>query len=233
MAKKKIKNDEPLVDVGESISKTKEFLQNNQKLLMIIGGSVLAIGIILLIIFSFYLPSQESEAKNKIWMAQLHFESDSLDLALNGNEENVGFEDIANDYSWSNSGNLSRYYLGMIYLKQGEFDLAIENFKKFSTKSKILAPMSLGAIGDAYMELDKLDEAAKYYIKASEKHANDFTSPLFLMKAGWTYELLEDYENALKAYEKIKSLYYFSPEAGPGAREIDKYIARAQAKSGK
>ena len=66
-----------------------------------------------------------------------------------------------------------------------------------------------------------------YYADAAEMNINDFTTPLFLMKAGWAYELNSDFDKALKMYERIK----FEFPASNEAREIDKYIARAKSKT--
>ncbi len=54
------------------------------------------------------------------------------------------------------------------------------------------------------------------------------TSPAFLMKAGWAYELLDKNKDALNAFEKIKIDFPKSREA----RDVEKYISRAKAKLG-
>ena len=88
--------------------------------------------------------------------------------------------------------------------------------------------MALGAIGDAYAQLGDMDEAVAYYLKAANENQNDFTSPTFLLKAGWAYETMQDYGKALEMFEKIKTEFTKSREA----RDIDKYIARAKANLG-
>ena len=84
--------------------------------------------------------------------------------------------------------------------------------------------MALGVIGDAYMELNDIENAVKYYKEAAEENSNDFTSPIFLMKAAWAYEEMKNYTDALKMYEEIKFKHYNSTER----RDIDKYIARVK-----
>ncbi len=84
--------------------------------------------------------------------------------------------------------------------------------------------MALGAIGDAYSELKEFDEAASYYMDAANEDENEFTVPAFLFKAGLTYEILNDYKNALKVYQRIQEDYENSTEAN----DIEKYIARAK-----
>ena len=49
-----------------------------------------------------------------------------LKLAINGDGNHMGLEDIVNEYSVSPSGNLARYYLGMAYIKTKEYDKAID-----------------------------------------------------------------------------------------------------------
>jgi TolA-binding protein len=88
----------------------------------------------------------------------------------------------------------------------------------------LVTTMAIGAIGDAYVEKDDLESAISYYKKAAERQANDFTSPLFLMKLGLTYEKLGNKEDALKAYEKIKTDFVKSNEA----KRIQKYIERVK-----
>ena len=88
--------------------------------------------------------------------------------------------------------------------------------------------MALGAMGDANMELGDMDAAVNYYMKAADYDINDFTTPLFLMKAGWTYELLEEYDKAFEVFDRIDQEFQRSPEA----RDVPKYRARVEAKIG-
>jgi tetratricopeptide (TPR) repeat protein len=224
MAKKKDRTEEGIVAVEEALSKTEQFIENNQKMLTII---VAVIAILILGFFAFkklYVEPQQEEATSQMFMAEKYFEMDSLNLALYGDGMYPGFLDIIDDYGITKSANLANYYAGICYLNLGDFEAAIDHLKSFKGRDQILGPMAKGAIGDAYMELNQPDEAVDYYITAAEKSINDFTTPLFYQKAGWAYELLEEYTKAIKVYTKIKEDYAQSNEA----RDIDKYIARAQ-----
>jgi tetratricopeptide (TPR) repeat protein len=170
------------------------------------------------------MAPKEKEAKEQMFMAERYFEQDSLNLALNGDGMYPGFLDVIDDYGMTQGANLSKYYAGICYLRMGSFNEAIDHLKSFNAKDQILGPMANGAIGDAYMELNQAAQAADYYMDAAESSDNEFTTPLFLMKAAWTYEILKDYKKALEIYERIKLNYPTSTEA----REIDKYIARAK-----
>ncbi|MFP4367705.1 MAG: tetratricopeptide repeat protein, partial [Bacteroidales bacterium] len=69
-------------------------------------------------------------------------------------------------------------------------------------------------------------DAASFYTKAAKRRTNEFTSPVYWMKAGLVYEELGDYTKALDAYEQIKENYPESTEAD----QIEKYITRVQLK---
>jgi tetratricopeptide (TPR) repeat protein len=224
MAKKNEKQEEPIQFVEQTLTRTEQFIENNQKILTYIVAAIVIVILGFILIKKYYIGAKEVEAQNQIWAAQRYFESDSLDLAINGDGNYIGFNDIVNDYKWTKSSNLANYYIGISYLKQGEYELAIKSLKKFSTKSKLVSAMSLGAIGDSYMELNDFENALKYYKEAAEKNPNDFISPIFLMKAAFVYEEQKDYSNAIKMYEKVKLEHYKSMEG----RDIEKYIARAK-----
>ncbi len=88
-----------------------------------------------------------------------------------------------------------------------------------------MGAVSLGAIGDANMELGDTDEALSYYEKAAEASVNNFTSPVYLQKAGFAAEKVGSYDKAIDYYAQIKENY---PTTSEG-RNADKYIARAEA----
>lgn len=224
MAKKANNTEEKIVAVEEVLSRSEQFIEKNQRIIMIVVGAIV---IIILGIFAFkkyYLNPKEEEAQGQMFAAQLYFENDSINKAINGDGNYLGFEAVADEYGITKAGNLAHYYLGVCYLKKGEYEKAIDNFKSFKGNDKIIKPLSLSGIGDAYMELGDKEKAASYYMKAANQNKNLFTSPQFLMKAGLTYEMLGDWENALIAYEKIQKDFYKSYEG----RQVEKYIAKAK-----
>ncbi len=225
MAKKSDNTEEKIQAVEEALSKTELFIEKNQKLLFTI------LGVIALLILGYFgyqrfvLLPKEKEAQSQMFMAERYFEQDSLKLALNGDGQYPGFLQIIDDYGMTKSAKLAHYYAGIIYLNEGEFQQAIDHLQKFKTKNVMLTPMAKGAMGDAYLELGKTAEAAKQYEDAANTYKNDFTSPVFLQKAAWAYEIAGNKEAALKILEKIKTDYPRSTEA----RDVEKFIARLKA----
>lgn len=224
MAKKQDKTGDQIVKVEEALSRTEKFIESNQKLLTIIIGVIVVVVLVFFGFKRFYMTPREQEAKEQMFMAERYFEMDSLNLALNGDGMYPGFLDIIDDYGMTKGARLSKYYAGICYLKLGNFQEAVDLLKSYKGKDQIIGPMAKGALGDAYLELNETSKAVSAYLEAANVSKNEVTSPLFLMKAGWTYEVLNDFKKALPVYEQIKKEYPNSIEG----REIDKYIARAK-----
>ncbi len=225
MAKKSTAGDDRMVAVEEALGKTEQFVEKNQKLLMY---AIMGIIIVVLVYFGyqkFYISPMEKNAQDQIFMAQKYFEMDSLNRALYGDGNALGFLDIIDDYGGTKSANLAKYYAGICYLRMGNFEEAIDYLESHDPVDQNIGPMALGAIGDAYMELNEPDRAVAYYLEAANDVDNDFTSPMFLYKAGMTYEMLGAYEDAYDAYNRIFMEYYKSVEA----RSIERNIARMKA----
>ena len=227
MAKDKNKKaqDSGAEALENALTKTEQYIENNQKSLTIIVIAIIAIIGTFLGYTKLYIAPMEKEAQSQAFAAEQYFERDSFNLALNGDGNYLGFIDIIDNYGPSKTGNLSHYYAGISYRQIGEFENAIKHLKKFTTKDGMVSAVAYGAIGDCYVELGKLSEGAKYYQRAAN-NKNEFTSPIFLMKAGRIFEELENNSEALKVYNQIKKNYSKSNEA----REIEKYITRASRK---
>lgn len=80
----------------------------------------------------------------------------------------------------------------------------------------------MGALGNCYANLDRLDDAVKTLEKAAKLADNNSLSPLFLIQAGEIYESQGKKDDALKCYKQIKDKYVGSMQYA----DIDKYIER-------
>ncbi len=228
MSKKKQKEkktQKQFENIEESLSRSEAFILENQKILTIIVAILVVIVLGFFGFRKYYLQPKEKEAQEQIFPAQHYFQADSLDKALYGDGNNLGFVDIAKSYSITKAGNLANYYAGICFLKKGNFVNAIKYLKKFSSDDEIIGPMAKGAIGDAYLEKGDKAQAISYYMEAANLTDNEFTSPMFLLKAGEVNEIMGNYDQAIQVYKRIQQNYFKSQEA----RNIEKYIARAEA----
>lgn len=214
-----------LLNVEETLSKWEQKIEENKKSYSIILGAIVAVVAIYFAWTKLYVAPKEAEAQSEMFRAERYFAQDSLDKAMFGDGNYLGFNDIIENYGVTKSANLASYYMGICYLKKGEYENAIKYLKNFDSNDQVVAPIALGAIGDANLELGNNDEAIKYYIKAASASENKFTSPIYLMRAGMTMELAGRYKEAVEVYKKIKTDYNESAEG----REVEKYLARAEA----
>lgn len=221
--KKKGDSSQGLKNVEETLTKTEQFLEQNYKVLIyILGVIVVLVGIFWLV--RMYIINRNDEAQAQMYQAERYLEMDSLNLALYGDGNYLGFLDIADDYKLTRAGNLARYGAGICFLHLGQYEDAIDMLGKYSKKDKVIGSLAIGATGDAWVELGDTDKGIAKYIEAAEYADNSFNTPLFLMKAGELYELQGEYDEALEIYERIQSEY---PESTEGT-SIEKYIARVK-----
>ena len=218
----KNKTEDQFAQIEETLSKTEQFIEENQKILMTIIGAIVGIVALFSVYQNFYIEPMENEAQAEMYMAELYFQKDSFNLALNGDGQYLGFLDIANDYSSTNVGQLANYYSGLSYLNTADYDKAIEYLDDFSSDDIILSSLALGCMGDAYMELGDTDAALNAYADAVNNSANDFTAPRYMMKQAMIYTSIGDNNKALDLFKAIQSDYKTSREANG----IEKYIAR-------
>ncbi len=191
-----------------------EFFFNKNKKIVSIAGTAVVVFVLSIIAYKYYLSSQNEQAQREMFQAVYYFEADSLNKALKGDGNNLGFEDIIQDYSSTKAGNLVRFYVGVIYLKKGEFQKAIENLEKFSSKDILVQARAYCLLGDAHMELAHYQEAAEYYHRASTYKENNFFSPQYLLKEALASEKNKNYAAAIEACEKIIQHFYSSREFG-------------------
>lgn len=220
--------------IDPSLEGVQLFYAKNKKMVNYLGGGLLVVVAAFVFFKFYYLPEQETEASNELYWPETFFAKDSFNLALKGGniiyssegqKPMKGFEQIADEYGITKSGNIANYYAGICYLRTGKFEQAIEFLSKYSGKDAIISCVALGAIGDSHLELNHNEDAIKYYLKAANNSNNSFTTPHYLQKAGFVYELNSNYAEALKVYERIQQEHSATSEA----REMDKAIARVKA----
>ena len=224
MAKKTNKIDDQFQQVEETLTKTEQFIENNQKNLLRIVTVVVGLIALVFGVQNLYLKPLEKEANIEMYMAEIYFQKDSFNLALEGDGQYLGFLDIADEYGLTNAGDLANYYAGICYLNMSDYDNAIEYLSQYSSDDIILSSLALGCIGDAYVELGDLDEGLDYYEDAVNNSDNKFTKPKYMLKAAMIHEHNGDYDKAIDLYKELQLNFKSSPEAAG----IERYISRAE-----
>jgi tetratricopeptide (TPR) repeat protein len=229
MAKRRIisrKADDTLIDLEEVSGKAKSFLDQYQNIFL---TAIAAIAIVVGGIWAYinlYKTPKEVEAADQMFQAELQFQKDSFQLALeNPGGGFDGFLNIIDKYSGTKAGNLAKYYAGVSYLNLGKFDEAIQYLSDYSPKGELMTIMTYGALGDAHGEKNELDKALSFYEKATKAGDNSALTPYYIKKMGMLQEKQGNWQAALEAYNKIKDQY---PTSSDG-QNIEKYIHRAEA----
>ena len=197
--------------LAEKVTTAEHWLEENPK---IVFG---VLGLVALLVAGFYgfrywIGTQDKEAQKDMFQAVRYFEADSLNLALEGDGNNLGFKQIIDEYSMTDAANLANFYAGAICLKQGKFQLAIFYFEDFKSEDAIVQARAYSLMGDAYMEQKKFEEAANFYNKAANHNPNKYFTPGYLMKAALAHTKLNETDKAIKAYQRIIDEYFDSAE---------------------
>lgn len=243
MAKEKQKKDgERLEQIESTLGKTEMFIERNKKPIVIGVIAVIVVVLVIIGLKKFVWEPREVAAQEMLYPTQEILISDGpqqavdslsnavvdkkYEIALNGDGASCGLLSIIDEYGRTKAGNLARYYAGVCYLNLGDFENAIKYLKEFESDDMFAKPLSMGLIGDAYLELGDINEAASCYEKAGMETKNITTSPYLLMKAGYAYEMVDNYSKALEMYNVIKNEY---PSSTQGYH-ILKNIAMVEAK---
>ena len=221
------KNEETLINLAEARTQAKSFYEENQNIIIgVVAGIVLLVGG-WFVYNNLIKQPKEDKAMAQMWMAQVQFEQDSFQTALeNPGGGHIGFLQIIKDFGGTKAGNLANYYAGVSYLNLGNYDAALSFLTDFKAKGLIGPVMKHGAMGDAYSELNQMEKAIDSYKKAAEGSENELLTPFYLKKLALLYETQNENDKALEIYRNIKSKFPNSNEA----LSIDKYIARAEAR---
>tara|TARA_B100001559_G_scaffold18057_1_gene14976 strand:- start:2392 stop:3153 length:762 start_codon:yes stop_codon:yes gene_type:complete len=217
--------------LDEGSSQTQQWVERNQNKIL---GLVAIISIIVIGVFAYsklIKEPKESSAFNKMYFAQKKFDeavlinNDSMyNIALNGDDLNMGMLQIIDEFGGTNAANLAHYYSGIMYLKMNDYPNSIKYLSDFSSDDILLSSLATGSIGDAFAELNQFDDAFDYYVKASKSN-NNYSSPMYLFKAGLVAMRLNKFNRAEEYFSIIKQDYPNSTEA----KNIDAFISKAVA----
>ena len=197
--------------IAEKLEGAEHWVEENLKLVIgVLAAVVLVVGGYFG--YKYYIGGQDEQAQKEMFQAIRYFEVDSLTIALKGDGNNLGFEQIIEDYSGTDAENLANFYAGAISLKQGKYALAILFLEDFKSNDLLVQPRAYSLMGDAYMEQKQYEDAAKFYGKASNANPNKFFTPTYLMKEALAYEKLNRTDKAKEVYQKIIDQYFDSSE---------------------
>lgn len=213
-----------------------DFLTNNLKYIII--GLVVVLGVV----FGYkYWQSSTHEAnvnsfvESELWRPVHHITDDNnknFYAAIKGDSTGAsgafsGLEDAIDEIPSGTQGHMvAKYSLGVAYLNEGSYEDAIDVLQDVSFSDDYLSTVTIGAIGDAKMQLQDYAGAISQYEQAIGNSNNSLTTPIYLKKCGLAHEKIGEYAKAVDHYKRIKKEFPFS-DAGT---TIDKYIVKAESR---
>ncbi|MBP5189836.1 MAG: tetratricopeptide repeat protein [Bacteroidales bacterium] len=213
------------------ISKSEQFIENNQKTII---GIIVAILVIVLAIFGinkFVSQPRQQKANEAIFSAEQYFAQGDFNAALYGDSTSndkysVGLLQVIDKYGSTKAGKRAKYEAGICFLRLGKYDEALKYLDKYNGKDQLTPIFNEMMKGDAEIEQGNTANAIKHYEKAAKMDDNTITAPFALFKAGVAYMMTDNNAKAVEYFKKIKSDY---PESSLFA-EMDGFIAYAEAK---
>jgi tetratricopeptide (TPR) repeat protein len=193
--------------VEGAASKLEYFFEENQKIVFgVLGGIVLAIAIYVGY-QKFILAPKEVAAQEAVFYAQNWFAAGEFQKALEGDGVNYGFYEIIDDYKSTKVGKAAKLYAGTCELNLGNYDEAITYLSKFKTKDANVQALAYSRLGDAYAQLENIEDAAGEYKKAATTSTLDEHSANYYYRAAMAYEYLEKVSEAANMYKEITTIY--------------------------
>jgi len=222
--KKQTAEDQNLESVQDALNTTSVWIEKNQNKLTWAVTIVVAVVVGVLAINTYVIKPKTVEISNENAKAVTYFMQGNWEKALNGDDaECTGFQTIADEYKCYQGGKLAALYAGICHYQLGQYEDAAAYLSKFSANDLTIEPAALQLLGDAYVQMEEYNKAAKAFEDAA-KSGNDLIAPMSLKKAGLVYLELDNKAAAKKAFETIKTDYPASTEA----QDIEKYIAIAE-----
>lgn len=217
---KKVEEEKVEQQVGEALSASGQWIEKNQNALTWCVTAIVVIVCGILALNNYVWKPKAAAAQDETAKAVVYFNQSQWDKALNGDEaECIGFQEIADQYSHYQAGELAALYAGICHYKLGNYEDAAKYLKKFSADDLNIDPASKMLLGDAYVQLDELGKAASSFEQVAASK-NEVLAPIALKKLGFVKMEQGDQKAAKKAFEQIKNDYPQSAEA----QDIDKYI---------
>ena len=212
----------------ELIPKLISWYRKNEKVLTYAVIGLLAV-VAAFYAYNYYLNGQNAEAQEELFLVEQSFKLDSVDAILKGANGGMSAIDIVDEYGNTKAGNLAKFYAGYAFFKKGDYDVAIDYLKDFDAEGDpLIGPNRLGMIGGCYAAKKEYKDAANYFDKAGRENVNDLTTPHWMFKAGAAYEKIEDFDNAIDAYEFIIAN---CPKV-ISKTQVEKFLSYAKARNG-
>ena len=189
------------------------WVSENSKII-IIGAAAIVIIFVVSLFYTNSKTKSESSASVELTQAVRAFQENDIQKAL------PLLNNIVENYGNTQSGKLARFYLANSFYKNGDYENALKNFKKFSSGfsgDDLIKSSAMAGIAACYEQQGDYVNAAEQYEKTADKFSKTFMAPAYLVKAARCYNLAQNSEKAILLLDKIIEQY-------PDSKEKDEAI---------
>jgi tetratricopeptide (TPR) repeat protein len=222
MAEKKLVNEGDKTELV--ITRAKDFWERNSKIISVVFV-VVVLGVGGYFGYRNYIQKpKEEKAADVMFKAEEYYRMDSVNLALRGDGQNLGFLKVIDKYGSTDAGNLACFYAGVCFIKLDGNQNAIKYLKKFSTSSSPVKARVYKLLGDANGDLGKHADAVDYYKKAAHAFEDDKTgsAEALFLAAYMSDRVLKNQKQAIELYKELKEKYPNTPQG----IDADNYLAQ-------
>ena len=178
-------------------------------------GGVIVIVLGYFAYIQFMWNPDNDKSKDSYWAGLNYATADSTDMAIDELEAQV------KKFDGKVGGEVAQFVLARQYMAKGEFKDALKELENVDLSDVYVSVMAKGLRADCHSELKDYEKAANLYLEAAEASDNDFTAPMYLMKAGLCAEELKDFT---KGFVKVQMAQY--GQLNPEEKELDDIVQR-------
>lgn len=199
----------------------RQFKSNKVLRYVTLGVGILVIGILGYLLYRqfVYKPANE-KSKDSYWEGLNYAVKDSTALAIDYLESEV------KKYDGKVGGEVAQFVLGRQLMANKDFKGAMKQLEDVDVEDTYISIMAVGLQADCLSEMKKYEDAANKYLEAANMLENDFTTPMYLMKAGLCAEEIKNFPKAAEFYQRIVDDF----PSYAGQNQVEKYLSRASNK---
>jgi tetratricopeptide (TPR) repeat protein len=206
-----------------TVARAKDFWTRYNKPVMIACAVVILLGGGWLVYKNYFKAPKEAKASEAMFKAEEYYRMDSVNLALNGDGQAMGFLRVISKYGGTEAANMAHYYAGVCYIKLDDNKNAVKHLEKFSTSAKQIQARAYKLLGDAYADLAQNQKALDNYKKAARHFEEDKanSAEALFMAAYLADRVMNNPKEAIELYKEVKEKYALYK-----GYEADMYLAR-------
>jgi tetratricopeptide (TPR) repeat protein len=218
LTKKEIKQDKFV----EFYYKAQDFVQENQKKVLIYVGSFVAV-IFLVFFYSNYKSSQNEEAGELLSKVMELYDAGSYLEAIEGKQGTPkikGLKEIVSEFGSTENGETAKIYLANAYAFLGQYDKAFQFYEDYSGSNDLFKATALAGQASYYAVKKDYAKAAKLYKQAAFISKTNPNRPDYLLQAGINFMKSKNNDEAKALFQIIKDDY----KASNAHAQVDRYF---------